>query len=1280
VTPSRSALATSNGLSQNGLTTNGLIENGFWQNGFWQNGFWQNGFWQNGFWQNGFWQNGFWQNGFSQNGFWQNGFWQNGLTGPAAVPGDTLRKSPYLRELLQYIYSCAMPPGTYDTYLDPNNGLLTCTTSDAGPDAGGCDDGYTCSPDGKCIIPLIGSVGVGVNADSSTWGSSGTCDESCQRWVSACVLARTNAYGVHVEISMRAPANAPQAIKDALRVLDGERSPCPAGSETDISCGYTLREGAYYGNIFATTPVNAPPSAGFTGPTDGPIALTPVFYACAGPGSNIPEITKRFCSSQGDQVVINVPGVCLATAAEAGTCEGEDTDPASPTSGAIQDCHTSTSQTDAPYKEVITVYLKQPIAVCGNAVCEAGEAVTADPAYCPSDCHPGTWARDFSPSLGGPYNDTSVTDQFLFGIKGMSAVGPDDTIVVAGFAYGSEIQGNHAFPSSAQPLSLAKYSPDGTLLWSLQFGDDPVFAELALRSVSGVAVSADGTIAVVGEADEAGELVGAYEHVVWFSTFGADGAPLGTVAPIGTPIMGTPSTGLSASGFVQPSRAITFDSKGNIVTSGQYQGVPVFGSTSLSGSAAWVAKLTPQGAVSWAVSIGPFDTFPMSLVVDGADDVLVVTGGTGNGTVRKMSGKDGSILWSKDSGANVVYGVGAVDGVGDVYLSGYLQSGQDFGGGPISVTGLPPFVAKFHGADGSFVWASHANAVCPLGMSTCAGVLNAFHSDVNEIQGASIGFDPSGNLVLGSFGNATLGGGIDFGLGTFPTYGAYNIFLSAYSSETGDVLWAKQVPTILGSSLLGMNADKQGHVIASGTYSGSMQFDDHLLITGVPEDPSTTDSFLASFNAPSPSDKTAPAIGTTSAAPGSPVLTVPKDITVPATKPDGAVVFFMPPTVIDTGNAGTSVACVPPPNTTFPLGSTTVTCTASDPLGNSSHASFKVTVVDNAGPVFTSTGDMTLQATTLSGAPFTPPIAVDQVDGNRPVTCKFASGPALAAGTVLPVGETQVTCVASDTRNNQSQISLLVTVKPTFGVPCSSTTDCAGGTCVDGVCCVATSCDQCSACNVPGSLGTCAPAPPTFNPGTNQTVLGSCSSAPIAFTHPTITNGCSATVTCPSIPGNSYGAHTVTCTATNSAGTSSQSSTVTVLQPLTIKIQPPLAGDNDTVDNVVKNGSTVPNKILLYACGTDVTSSVSVVAKLGVTYKQTGGSNVSTTVPTTFNGAGDTNGMMVFDGKYYHYNLATAGYSVTQGVSAFYQETITVAYQSAPNVIVGTDMIQIDTK
>jgi hypothetical protein len=252
------------------------------------------------------------------------------------------------------------------------------------------------------------------------------------------------------------------------------------------------------------------------------------------------------------------------------------------------------------------------------------------------------------------------------------------------------------------------------------------------------------------------------------------------------------------------------------------------------------------------------------------------------------------------------------------------------------------------------------------------------------------------------------------------------------------------------------------------------------------------------------------------------------------------------------------------------------------------------------------------------------------------------------------------------------------------GNACTQTDTCQVGVCngANPVVCGAS-----DACHVAGtcdpSSGSCSNpvAPPVLQPGVDQTLVGNCSGTPITYAQPAVANGCSATVTCTSVPGTSYGANTVTCTATDSAGTSAPVSfKVTVLQPITMQVQPPLSGDNDTADNVAKDGSTVPVKVKLFACGTDVTSSAAVTAKIGVSYVPNGGSAGQNPVPT-FNGAGDTGGVMVFDGQFYHYNLDTKGYSVTAGANpAFYQLNITAAYLSAPGVIVGSDAIQLDTK
>ncbi len=74
---------------------------------------------------------------------------------------------------------------------------------------------------------------------------------------------------------------------------------------------------------------------------------------------------------------------------------------------------------------------------------------------------------------------------------------------------------------------------------------------------------------------------------------------------------------------------------------------------------------------------------------------------------------------------------------------------------------------------------------------------------------------------------------------------------------------------------------------------------------------------------------------------------VPADLTVAATSAAGAVVTFSSPTASDLVDGARTVTCVPASGSTFPLGTTTVTCTASDTRGHSSTATFTVTVSNN---------------------------------------------------------------------------------------------------------------------------------------------------------------------------------------------------------------------------------------------------------------------------------------------------------------------------------------------
>jgi X-Pro dipeptidyl-peptidase len=109
---------------------------------------------------------------------------------------------------------------------------------------------------------------------------------------------------------------------------------------------------------------------------------------------------------------------------------------------------------------------------------------------------------------------------------------------------------------------------------------------------------------------------------------------------------------------------------------------------------------------------------------------------------------------------------------------------------------------------------------------------------------------------------------------------------------------------------------------------------------------------------------------------------MPSNIEVETTSGDGRTVTYTPPTATDNEDPSPVVACVPPSGANFAVGTTQVTCTATDANGNSSSASFtvKVTWIDeDEGPV---DGEVpgTLSLTIAGGASlgaFTPGVAQD---------------------------------------------------------------------------------------------------------------------------------------------------------------------------------------------------------------------------------------------------------------------------------------------------------------
>ena len=120
---------------------------------------------------------------------------------------SSLADNPTKREQLKYLVSCALAEGT---------------------------NAYA-KVDGK-KYSFTGNMGL-----ASNWLNKGLTFEE-KRWVSACMLARTNFFGKTVQISMR--------VSEEMQTLSENLKATPEEIEE-----YSIFEGGFFGNLFSENPV-----------------------------------------------------------------------------------------------------------------------------------------------------------------------------------------------------------------------------------------------------------------------------------------------------------------------------------------------------------------------------------------------------------------------------------------------------------------------------------------------------------------------------------------------------------------------------------------------------------------------------------------------------------------------------------------------------------------------------------------------------------------------------------------------------------------------------------------------------------------------------------------------------------------------------------------------------------------------------------------------------------------------------------------------------------------
>jgi len=153
-----------------------------------------------------------------------------------------------------------------------------------------------------------------------------------------------------------------------------------------------------------------------------------------------------------------------------------------------------------------------------------------------------------------------------------------------------------------------------------------------------------------------------------------------------------------------------------------------------------------------------------------------------------------------------------------------------------------------------------------------------------------------------------------------------------------------------------------------------------------------------------------------------PAVTVPANITASAANASGATVSYSA-SASDNVDGSVAATCSPASGSTFALGTTTVTCMATDKAGNVGSSSFTVTVNDTTPPVLTLPANINVQATSDNGAAVSyAASATDAVDGTVAVNC------APAPGSIFAVGTTTVSCTARDRAGNTALGGFTVTV------------------------------------------------------------------------------------------------------------------------------------------------------------------------------------------------------------------------------------------------------------
>ena len=381
----------------------------------------------------------------------------------------------------------------------------------------------------------------------------------------------------------------------------------------------------------------------------------------------------------------------------------------------------------------------------------------------------------------------------------------------------------------------------------------------------------------------------------------------GGSSPMATALVNTPTCPVVGTGqprwakrwggtSADSGKAITTDGSGNVLVGGSFTGTVDFGGGALSSGGmddAFLAKYLSDGTPVWSRRMGGTGNDGVTgIAVDRSGNVFVTgyfqnavdfgggalsSAGLNDIFVAKYSATDG-FLWAKrfgSTGDDQGFGV-AVDGNGDVLVTGAFTASINFGGTTLSTVGggYGMFVAKLSGATGTHVWSknllsgsssfglgvavdSAGNALVTghhVGNALFKGVIypNAGNEDVflakyaaadgaevwldnfggpNSDMGTGVAVDASNNVVV----TGQFNGSVNFGGGTYTSVNN-DVFVAKYAGSTGAYIWAKHVTGPGWENATGVAIDSTGNIAVTGNFDNAIDFGGGALSTAGSED------------------------------------------------------------------------------------------------------------------------------------------------------------------------------------------------------------------------------------------------------------------------------------------------------------------------------------------------------------------------------------------------------------------------------------------------------------